>query len=448
MLKERRFYIENFGCQMNVHDSEMLAALLKADGWRNVTDPENADVVILNTCSVRDKAEQKVFSRFGILKDIKKQRSDVSYVLAGCMAKAWGKTILKRMPFIDLVVGPGMLHKVPELLKHPRPSRPVVRIDASNSVFSIDPELVESPNRYSAWVTIMEGCDNFCSYCIVPYVRGRERSRREDGIIREVEALVGRGVREVTLLGQNVNSYNGSQNGFPELLHKIHRIDGLLRIRFTTSHPKDMSNELIHAVAELPKICEYLHFPVQSGSNEILRKMKRGYTREDYLERVSLIRRSMPNVALSSDFMTGFPGETEMDHLDSVNLVETVQYDNVFIFLYNPRSGTQAADYDDDIPLKVKTKRLEDLLKRQRRISMERNQRMIDSTVEVLVEGPAKRGSNLWTGRNRQNRVVNFSGDVKSGELCDVVIESVSPNCLYGRLAVRNDLLSRTGPNV
>lgn len=435
MLKPKCFYIENFGCQMNVHDSEMLAALLKADGWSVVSNPESADVIILNTCSVRDKAEQKVFSRFGILKEVKNSRPDTCFVLAGCMARAWGKTVLKRMPFIDLVVGPGMLHKIPEYLEFPRPSHPVVQIDSSDTVFSVDPELVDIQNRYSAWVTIMEGCDNYCSYCIVPYVRGKERSRPENEILNEVTALVKKGAREITLLGQNVNSYNGSANGFPELLRKIHEIPGLLRIRFTTSHPKDMSDCLIGTVAELPKVCEYLHFPVQSGSNRILERMNRGYTRENYLNRVSLIKRLMPNVALSSDFMVGFPGETEDDHRDSVNLVESVKYDNIFIFIYNPRKKTRAAGFDDDIPLEVKTQRLEDLLKRQRRISMERNRDLIGSTVEVLVEGPAKRGENLMTGRSRQNRVVNFTGAVKSGELCYVMIESVSPNCLYGCLA-------------
>lgn len=429
------FYIENFGCQMNVHDSEMLAALLNSEGWTQTSDFMLADAVILNTCSVREKAEQKVFSRFGILKQAKDSRPEVKLVLVGCMARAWGKKLFKRIPYLDIVLGPGRLHRLPECLSRPTWQRPQIDIDDSAYVFSLSPELVDNPAQTMAWVTIMEGCDNFCSYCIVPYVRGRERSREDTEIIKEIEILVSKGVKEITLLGQNVNSYTGSKDGFPELLRKIHDIDGLLRIRFTTSHPKDMSDQLIETVAELPKVCEYLHFPAQSGSNEMLRLMNRGYTREMYLDRVALINHLVPNVALSSDFMVGFPGETEQDFQDTVSLVESVRYDNIFIFNYNPRPGTRAAELADDVSLSEKTRRLEDLLNLQRQISMERNSALIGSVVEVLVEGDAKRGGDLKMGRSRQNRVVNFTGDVKAGDLCWVMIESASPNCLYGHVS-------------
>ncbi|MBN1879894.1 tRNA (N6-isopentenyl adenosine(37)-C2)-methylthiotransferase MiaB [bacterium] len=434
MLNQQRFYIENFGCQMNVHDSEMLAALLQSHEWVQVSDYHEADVIILNTCSVREKAEQKVFSRFGVLKDQKVERPHVRFILAGCMAKAWGIKLLRRLPYLDLIIGPGMLAKIPEYLQYPSRRYPVVDTNEPESVFSLAPEMIANPQHHSAWVTIMEGCDNFCSYCVVPYVRGRERSRDGHEIAAEIVNLTRRGVREITLLGQNVNSYAGLPGGFPALLRKIHEIDGLMRIRFTTSHPKDMSDELVQTISELPKLCEYLHFPVQSGSTSILRKMRRGYTRDNYLNRIDTIRRLIPDVALSSDFIVGFPGESEQDHQDSVSLIESVGYDNIFIFNYCVRSGTRAADYPDDVPLQVKTKRLEDLLQRQRRIVMARNQEKIGMIVEVLVDGPAKRGVSLWTGRTRQNRVVNFSGTAAEGVLCSVLIESASPNCLYGRI--------------
>lgn len=434
MAFDQRFYIENFGCQMNVHDSEMLAALLETEGWIHVSDYRQADVIILNTCSVRDKAEQKVFSRFGVLKEQKSIRSGVRFVLAGCMAKAWGRKLLRRVPYLDLVVGPGMLGKIPEYLRMPLRHYPIVDVNDPDAVFTLSPDRITNPQKHSAWVTIMEGCDNFCSYCIVPFVRGRERSRSEQEIVSEISALVGKGVREVTLLGQNVNSYAGSPDGFPGLLRKVNDVEGLLRIRFTTSHPKDMSDVLIETLAELPKVCEYLHFPVQSGSTTVLRRMKRGYTRENYLNRIDFIRRLIPDVALSSDFIVGFPGETEQDHQDSVSLIESIGYDNIFIFNYNVRSGTQAADYPDDVPFEVKVRRLEDLLQRQRRISLMKNQEMIGTEIEVLADGPAKRGGALWTGRSRHNRVVNFTGIVRGGELFRVLIESASPNCLYGRV--------------
>ncbi|MBN1297612.1 tRNA (N6-isopentenyl adenosine(37)-C2)-methylthiotransferase MiaB [bacterium] len=433
MGDDRSFYIENFGCQMNVHDSEQLAVLLKHDGWIPVMEPDGAAVIILNTCSVREKAEQKVFSRLGRLRELRNGRSPVRFVIAGCMARAWGRKLLKRLPFVDLVVGPGMLSQIPTYLrKLDGGSRPIVDIRDPESVFCVPSNWIENPGIHSAWVTIMEGCDNFCSYCIVPYVRGRERFRDSEQIIEEIGALVAHGVREVTLLGQNVNSYRSRNAGFPELLRQIQAIDGLVRIRFTTSHPKDMSDELIQTVAECSKLCEYMHFPVQSGSSRILARMNRGYTREEYLGRVDRMKALIPDVALSSDFIVGFPGETEEDHRESVSLLEAVAYDNIFIFNYSVRTGTRAAEFPDTVPPDVKVRRLEDLLQRQRRIAMDRNQALIGETVDVLVDGSAKRGNGMWTGRTRQNRVVNFSGQARPGTLVPVRIESASPNCLYG----------------
>ncbi len=433
MVKKRRFYIETFGCQMNVHDSEMLADILCMSHFVPVDSPEQADIVILNTCSVRAKAEQKVFSRFGVLRSLKQGNENLCFVLAGCMAKAWGAKLFHRVPGLDMIIGPGALQNLPgyldEIVSEPRP---VMDLSQSDDVFQVPSEHRRIADAHHAWVTIMEGCNNFCSYCIVPYVRGPEKSRAGVEIVDEVEHLSRHGVREITLLGQNVNSYQGLSDGFPGLLRRLNDIPGLYRIRFTTSHPKDMSPALITAVAELPKVCEFLHFPVQSGSTKILQKMNRGYTREDYLRKVELIKKTIPDVALSSDIIVGFPGETEQDFLETVSLVREVEFENLFLFNYSIRSGTRAAELDDDVPDRTKNERLELLLEMHRAYSLKRNSDLIGCHVEVLVDGSAKRGGIKWKGRTRHNRVVNFEGMGVPGQLQDVYIESVSPNCLYG----------------
>ncbi len=420
---------------MNVHDSEKLTGLLLSLDWEQVSDPEAARIIILNTCSVREKAEQKVFSRLGRLAPLKKQQPDLKIVLAGCMAKAWGRKLFKRNAAIDLVLGPGVLHRLPEYIADINAGKSkLVDVSETNAIFSLPPDLIPETSRISAWVTVMEGCNNFCSYCIVPFVRGRERSRPAADIVAEVKFLASRGVREVTLLGQNVNSYTGDPGGFPALLEKLQRVEGILRIRFTTSHPKDMSDRLIDAVAALPKVCNYLHFPIQSGSNRILRKMRRGYTREHYLERVERIRNTIPEVALSSDFIVGFPGETADDFAQTLEVLQSVRYENIFAFNYSVRAGTAAEKIPDTVPLNMKTRRLIKLIDMERAICLEINQNRIGTVQQVLVDGPAKRGGNKFTGRTTQNRIINFDGPAIPGTLQDVIVESASPNCLYGRL--------------
>ncbi len=422
---------------MNVHDSEKLEDLLRQYGGEVTRDESTADVIVLNTCAVRAKAEQKVYSRLGRLSHLKQKRPDLKLVIAGCMAQAWGSRILERAPYVDVIVGPGSLFRIPEILREMHGEeatdpQPVVEVVEPSAFLDVEPRHIGKPRTHHAWITVMEGCDNFCSYCVVPYVRGRERSRREIDIIEEIEHLVTLGVREITLLGQNVNSYRGENGSFANLLRMLDSITGLLRIRFTTSHPKDVSQELIAAIAELPKVCEYLHFPAQSGSDTVLTRMKRGYSRADYIDKVASIRDRIPGIAMSSDFIVGFPGETEADFEETLDLVNRVQYDSIFAFHYSVRPMTAAARFPDDVTHADKLARLERLITLQRSISLALNSQSIGSVVEVLVEGTARRGEGKLTGRTRQNRIVNFTGDAQISSLQPVRIESVSPNCLYG----------------
>jgi tRNA-2-methylthio-N6-dimethylallyladenosine synthase len=433
MATATRFFMETFGCQMNVHDSEKLQGFLQQKGWLNVSDPADSDVIILNTCSVRVKAEHKVLSRIGRLQFYRKHQPDLCVAVIGCMAQAWGPKLLDMSKQVDIVLGPGAIWKIYEYYMAGNWKKtPEVDVEEPDSIFTLEPGNLPLPRHHSTFFTIMEGCNNFCSYCIVPFVRGRERSLPSREIIEEITALVERGVREVTLLGQNVNSYQGCDDGFPGLLEKVHAIEGLHRIRFTTSHPKDISESLAETVSHLPKVCNYFHFPAQTGSTKILQRMNRGYTREDYLGKVKMIRDMIPEVALSSDIIVGFPGERDDDFNETVSLIESVQFDNVFAFRYSVRPGTAAAEFDDDVPLGVKAKRLDEIIALQRDISIERNREWIGRDVEVLVEGPDKRGKKQ-SGRTQHNRIVNFFGDAQKGTLVIVRIDDATPNCLYGK---------------
>lgn len=395
--------------------------------------PEEADAIVLHTCAVRSKAEQKVFSRIGRLSYLKKRNPNLKIVLTGCMAPIWGSQILVRSPSLDLVVGPGSIQKLEVLLDRSFESdSPCIDISESNEFLSIDGAHLNPSSPFQAWVTVMEGCDNFCSYCIVPFARGSERSRPASEIMEEIDVLVKKDIREVTLLGQNVNSYTGHPEGFPGLLQEIQTIAGILRIRFTTSHPKDITEKLIKTMSRLDKVCEYLHFPAQSGSTGILTRMNRKYTREDYLNKVDMIRSYIPDIALSSDFIVGFPGESDTDFEETIDLVNKIRFDNIFAFKYSIRPKTEAAKMPDDVPETKKSDRLNRLIALQRDISMQINSSQVGKTVEVLVEGDAKRGSGKSTGRTRHNRIVNFSGLSCPGDLVKVMIQSASPNCLYG----------------
>ena len=434
-----RVYLETFGCQMNDYDSARMLRLLLDVGYEQAGEPKDADVLIFNTCSVRDKAEQKALSRIGRFKKLRKLNPQVKFVLAGCFAQRSGQALLRQMPYLNLVLGTGAIDRLPELLQRlDRGAKSLVDIELDNE--KTDPAtdfggiVPGKGSPASAFVTCMQGCNNFCAYCIVPYVRGRERSRPADQVFEEVRGLVEHGVREITLLGQNVNSYDGGGVDFADLLRRIHQIDELVRIRFTTSHPKDCSDRLIDAFAELPKLADHLHLPVQAGSNDVLKRMKRGYTAESYLEKVDKLCQARPGIVLTSDFLVGFPGETEVDFQQTMDLLRKVRYSNVFSFRYSVRPGTAAADLDDDVPEETKIARLMELQQAQREITLALHREMAGKTVEVLVDGEQNEPSRpQWSGKSSCYREVHFDGvGITVGDMVTVEIEKAYANSLRG----------------
>ncbi|MBX6423638.1 tRNA (N6-isopentenyl adenosine(37)-C2)-methylthiotransferase MiaB [Thermosulfurimonas sp. F29] len=435
----KRVFLKTFGCQMNEYDSERMLALLAGE-YVPCEAPEEADLILINTCSVRRKAEEKVYSLVGRFRHLKARRPEVVVGVCGCVAQQEGERLVKRMPHVDLVLGTQNVHRLPEALREiEKGRRPLVLTEMRRDF--VPPLILPSPDGrrpVKAQVTIMQGCDNFCSYCVVPYVRGREVSRPPEDILKEIECLVERGVREVTLLGQNVNSYGKKEPGFPtfaELIRLVAEIPGLWRIRFTTSHPKDLSEDLMRAFAEVDKLCEHLHLPVQSGSTRILRRMNRGYTRDEYLEKVRRLREICPEIALTTDIIVGFPGETEEDFRETLSLLEEVRFDEIFSFKYSDRPYARAREFSDKVPEEVKAERLERVHELQARITQEINRSYIGKTVEVLVEGPSETRPELLTGRTRTNHVVNFSApeglDLK-GALVYVLIKDTGKHSLRG----------------
>lgn len=438
MTGEKLLYIETFGCQMNVSDSEKVAALLKGEGYAPTQDSSAADLIIVNTCSVREKAEHKVYSYLGRFRGLKRERRFLLGV-GGCVAQQEGERLLKRVPWLDLVFGTHNLHLLPDMVRAAEQGERRAAVDFIDNETRLDlfPQ-AEEAGGVTRFVTVMQGCDNFCSYCIVPYVRGREISRRSAEIIDEIRSAVAGGVREVTLLGQNVNSYGLKTPGeltFAGLLREISAIDGLERIRFTTSHPKDISPELIACFAELPKLCGHVHLPAQAGSDAILARMNRGYSRQEYLEKVAALRAARPGILVTGDIIVGFPGETEDDFLQTLSLMEEVRYTDVFSFAYSPRPETAAASVPGRITRKEATERLERVQGLQRDMTIERHASFVGTRQAVLVEGLSKRGDQLY-GRTDGNLIVNFAGDPSLvGSLVDVRITRGYPNSLLGELA-------------
>ncbi|MDY2794011.1 MAG: tRNA (N6-isopentenyl adenosine(37)-C2)-methylthiotransferase MiaB [Peptostreptococcus porci] len=441
--KKKSCVLCTFGCQMNEHDSEMLISMLEAMGYSQGISEEQADIVIYNTCAVRENAELKVYGNLGHLKNIKKRNPDMKIVVCGCMMQQPHvvEEIKKKYSHVDLIFGTHNLYKFPELLSETF-SGDSMLVD----VWDVDGEVVEglkSNRKFSvkAFVNIMYGCNNFCTYCIVPYTRGRERSRHYNDIINEIKELVASGVKEVTLLGQNVNSYGKTLDeddriDFATLLRKVNEIDGLERIRFMTSHPKDISDEVIYAIRDCEKVCEFLHLPFQSGSTSLLKKMNRHYSKEDYLKIIEKAKREVPNMAFSTDIMIGFPGETESDVDDTIDIVEAVRYDSAFTFIYSKRRGTPAATMENQIPEDVKHQRFDRVLEAVNRISGEMNSKYMGEIVEVLVEGASKKVSDIYSGKTRQNKTVNFSGGDESmiGKLVNVRITDPKSFSLNGEL--------------
>lgn len=440
MLAMKKVYIKTFGCQMNENDSEKVLLLLSEE-YEPVDRAEEADLILINTCSVREKPEHKLYSEIGRFRDIKVKRPDLLVGVMGCVAQQEGEALIRRFPFIDLVLGTQGFYNIREALERVKlEGNPVVLTELRED-FTIPLVLSKgSPQkRVKAFVTIMQGCDNFCTYCIVPYVRGREISRPAEEILTEIETLVKEeGVREVILLGQNVNSYGQKERGYPdfaELLELISQIEGLLRIRFTTSHPKDLSAKLIKVIAENPKVCKHIHLPLQAGSNRILQRMNRKYTKEEYLDKVTKLREQCPEIGITSDIIVGFPGEREEDFKETLEMLEKVRFQEIFSFKYSDRPFAAATKFKDKIPEEEKERRLKKVHEVQRRITEEVYESYVGKEVEVLVEGVSEKDKTKLTGRTTTNLIVNFTAPRLDlmGALVKVLIEEPGKHSLKGR---------------
>lgn len=414
---------------MNVHDSEKMAGILKSDGYIETSDPKEADIVIFNTCSIRQKAEQKFYSQLGRLKYLKKKKPDLKITVAGCIAQQEGRGILERAPYVDYVLGPQNIHILRDIIKSGSET-----ICTGDNPYITDIELpVDRKDGVRAWVNIMYGCDNFCSYCIVPYTRGRERSRASHSIISEIKDLAENGYKEVTLLGQNVNSYSSDMN-FTRLLREVSKIDGLERIRFVTSHPKDLSDELIYTIRDLEKVCEHIHLPLQSGSSKILGLMNRKYTYEDYLKKVEKLRKEIPEIAITSDIIAGFPKETDEDHNLTIKALEEIEFDGIFAFKFSPRPMTGAAKMDGQLSDDIKSVRLSEILELQNKITEKKNKELEGTFQEILIEGEGEKNTGKLTGRTRTNKIVHIpsKGDIKRGDMITVKITRAFRHSLEG----------------
>ncbi|MGR3984601.1 MAG: tRNA (N6-isopentenyl adenosine(37)-C2)-methylthiotransferase MiaB [Gammaproteobacteria bacterium] len=452
--KLRKLHVKTFGCQMNEYDSSRMADLLHAShGYQATADAREADLVLLNTCSVREKAQEKVFSQLGQWRQLKARRPELVIGVGGCVASQEGEAIMRRAPFVDLVFGPQTLHRLPAMLDRVLAARATTRAREIDVRF---PEIEKfdclpppSVHGVKAFVSVMEGCSKYCTFCVVPYTRGTEFSRPFDDVIAEVYDLAARGVREVTLLGQNVNGYRGARHDggrveFAELLHYVAAIDGIGRVRFTTSHPLECTPELARAFADIPELAGHMHLPVQSGSERILRAMKRGYGVAEYVEWVAQARAARADISISSDFIVGFPGESDSDFADTMRLIERIGYDQSFSFLYSARPGTPAADLPDDVAIEVKKERLGILQRRINEMAADISARMVGGAQCVLVEGRSRKNAAQLSGRTENNRVVNFDagGGMRgapdwSGQFVQVEITEALPNSLRGTPARR-----------
>lgn len=438
--EKKLFFIQTYGCQMNEEDSEKLSGMLKSVGYTKSEVLEEAGIIIYNTCCVRENAENKVFGNLGELKHLKKKNPDLIIAVCGCMMQQEGMAdkILKKFPHVNIIFGTHNAYKFPEYLNRVRTEGVQVK-----EIFNKETDIVEGipidrQSDVKAFVTIMYGCNNFCTYCVVPYVRGRERSRKSEDIINEIKDLVAKGYKEITLLGQNVNSYGKELEeniDFAKLLRKINEVDGIERVRFMTSHPKDLNKDVILAIKECDKLCEQIHLPVQSGSDKILKKMNRHYTKEYYLELVDMIKKEIPDVSLTTDIIVGFPGETEEDFLETLDLVERVGYDSAFTFIYSRRNNTPADMMLNQVPDADKHHRFDRLIKAVNDGVIRSNKAYEGKVVEVLVEGPSKNDETKLTGRTRNGKLVNFVGEnIKAGDLVNVKIVRAQPFSLIGEV--------------
>jgi len=434
---KHRYYIATMGCQMNEYDSDCLGQLLMNAGFVPVKNHENADFIMINTCTVRAKAQQKAFSLLGRMISLKKRKPDLILGLMGCIAQQEGPDLVKKFPELDLVLGTREIGSIPQILDRIMAGhQKVIATDLSIKRPSIDWRNDYFNGRVKGYISIMEGCNNFCSYCVVPYVRGREISRSSQEIIKEAKCLISQGIKEITLLGQNVNSYSSMEGKdvikFPMLLKRLSSLDGLIRIRFTTSHPKDLSGDLISCFADLENLCPHIHLPFQAGSNRVLNMMNRGYTREQYLSLVRKLRNIRPDFAITSDVIVGFPDESEKDFKMTLDLIKKIEFDNLFSFKYSDRKGTVAEKLEGKIDEYEKASRLTILQSIQKEITLKKNKSYIGGLEEVLVEGESKKGGQL-TGRTKTNKVVNFNCNLnKLGEVVKVIIKDAFINSLQG----------------
>ncbi|MDK0614712.1 tRNA (N6-isopentenyl adenosine(37)-C2)-methylthiotransferase MiaB [Clostridium perfringens] len=439
-MDKKLFCISTYGCQMNEEDSEKLSGMLKSQGYERTENKEEASIIIFNTCCVRENAENKVFGNLGQLKQLKKKNPNLVIAICGCMMQQVGMAdkVLKTFPYVDIIFGTHNAHKFPEYLHRVLQEGVQVKEILNKEEGIVEGLPIDRKSDVKAFVTIMYGCNNFCTYCIVPYVRGRERSRKSEDIIKEIEELVSQGYKEITLLGQNVNSYGKGLEediDFAGLLRKVNEVKGLERVRFMTSHPKDLSDDVIMAIKECDKLCEQVHLPVQSGSSRILKEMNRHYDREYYLDLVKKIKSEIPDVTLTTDIIIGFPGETEEDFLDTLSLCEEVGYDSAFTFIYSRRNHTPADKMENQIPDDIKHDRFNRLVEAINKKVVIKNKEYEGKVVEVLVEGPSKNDETKLTGRTRNGKLVNFAGDEKLvGKLVNLKIVRAQPFSLIGEI--------------
>jgi tRNA-2-methylthio-N6-dimethylallyladenosine synthase len=438
-MSENKFYnIITYGCQMNEHDSERLAGMLEEMGYQQTDELGRADIILLNTCIIRENAELKVFGKLGELKRYKRENPDLIIGIGGCMMQQDEPVdeVYKKYRHVDLIFGTHNIHHLPNLIKKIEESRDRI-VEVWDEEEGLIPDLPsQRESEHSAWISIIQGCDNFCTYCIVPYVRGRERSRPLSSIVEEAAGLAADGVKEITLLGQNVNSYGNDlekEIGFPKLLEELNKVEKLKRIRFMTSHPRDLSDDLLNKIKKLDKVANHIHLPVQSGSNKVLKEMNRGYTREYYIDRVKKIQQEIPGAAVSTDFIVGFPGESEKNFEKTIELVEELKFDMAYTFIYSPRSGTPAARRDDQIDEDIKKDRLNRLMELQNKISYDNNQKLIGSTQEILVTGPSNNDPEVFEGRTSTNKIcfIDKREDLV-GEVVKVRIEDAKSWTLEG----------------
>lgn len=448
-MDSRNFYIETYGCQMNVSDTEIVNSILMEEGMSPVQEPDHADIIFVNTCSIRENAEERVWNRLKEFKALKREKNgNMTVGVLGCMAERIRENIMEREELVDLVVGPDAYRDLPKLLAEVNDGRKAVNVILSQEETYADVKPVRTnDNGVSAFVTIMRGCDNMCAFCVVPFTRGRERSRPMESILDELERLSNQGYKEVTLLGQNVNSYLDGDHDFTKLMYEASQVDPEMRIRFSSPHPKDFPEELLHIIAEQPNLCNYIHIPAQSGNNDVLERMRRPYTREQYLKLVDRMREIIPGVTLSTDIITGFCGETEEEHEDTMSLMAKVRYDLAYMFAYSERGRTLAQrKYEDDVPEKIKKRRLSEIIEQQMNIQGELNKQEIGRRHLVLIEGTSKRSDEQLCGRTDTNKMVVFDRyDLQKGDYVEVQITDCTSATLMGEVIEKSSIAQFAG---